>query len=81
MVAVVHVERGLDVVFVEFYGVGTVAVERVLEVAAASDFPAIVDVAACSECKRDCTQGDACFFVESQIHAPKVEIIFGLNIL
>ena len=55
VMAVVYVKRGLYVIFVELDGVRAVAVERVLEVAAAFDFPAVVDVAACSERKRDCT--------------------------
>ncbi len=46
VVAVVHVEGGLAIVFVEVDSVAALAVDGVLEVAAALDFPAVVDVAA-----------------------------------
>ena len=45
-VAVVHVERRLDIVLFEFDAVVTFAIHAVLEVASALDFPAAVDVAA-----------------------------------
>ena len=71
----------MNVISGKFNGERTVVIELVLDVSAALDFPAVVDIAAGAKRKHDCSQGNACFFVESQIHTPKVEIIFGLNVL
>ena len=63
----------------EFYGVRIFVAHLVLDVAAAFDFPAVIDVAASAQQECDCTEGNTCFFREVQIHAPKLEIIFVLD--
>ena len=80
MVAVVHIIGRFDVVLGEVNAVGSLSVDGVLEVAAALDFPAAVDVSAGSDEEGE-AQENAYFFRESQIHAPKLEIIFVLDFL
>jgi hypothetical protein len=76
--AVVHVKGRFHVVLGEFDGVGAVAIDSVLEIAPTLDFPAAVDVTAGSEEKGE-AQGNGYLFQESQIHGPKLEIIFVLD--
>ena len=80
VVAVVHVKGRFHVVLGEVDAVGALTVDGVLEVAAALDFPAAVDVSAGSDEEGE-AQENAYFFRESQIHAPKLEIIFVLDFL
>lgn len=85
VVAVVHVEGGLNVVLTELDGVGAFAVYGVLEVAAALDFPTVVDSAA--TCYRQGkNHGEWCemlfhfYFLCAEKHTPKLEIIFCQNV-
>lgn len=75
---VVYVKGRLHVVLVQFDGVGLLVVDGVFQVAASTNFPAVIDASA--RCEQEHGGGggdrDSRNFLKTGKHVPKLEIIF-----